>query len=75
MGTTFPISQEVKASRQLIDYNKRFFFKYYAENEARRKSSKFQNSFYFSNILNMRFKQVVCSLILIYFDNPQLTIQ
>ena len=35
----------------------------------------FQTSFYFLKKLNMRWKQVVCSLVLIYFDNPQIAIQ
>ena len=58
---------------QLIEYKGEiFFFKNYAENEAGRLVP---GLFLFSKKLNMRWKQVVCSLISVYFDSPQLAIQ
>ena len=40
-----------------------------------RQGDQFQTSFYFLKKLDMRSKQVVCSLVSIYSDSPQLAIQ
>ena len=49
-----------------------FFFKNYVENE---KGRLVLYLFLLLKMLNMRQKQVVCSLVSIYFDSPQLAIQ
>ena len=43
--------------------------------EKMMQGDQFHTSFYFLEKLNMRLKQVVCSLASIYFDSLQLTIQ
>ena len=48
------------------------FFKNYVEIEAGRLVP---HLFLFKKMLNMREKQMVCSLVSIYFDSPQLAIQ
>ena len=50
-----------------------FFFENYAENQAGRLLPDFFCCFL--NMLNMRLKQVVCNIVLIYFDSHQLRIQ
>ena len=58
---------------QLLNYKKRnIFFKSHTENEAEKLVP---NLFLFSNMFNMRQKQVVCSLVSMYFDGSQLRIQ
>ena len=57
----------------LIEYNKRnFFFKNHAINEIGRLV---QDLFLFLKKLYMMKKKVICSLVSIYFDCPQLGIQ
>ena len=51
---------------QTMKFAQFFFFTNYAENEV---------SFYFLKKLNTRQKQVVCGLVSVYFDSPQLAIQ
>ena len=56
-----------------IEYNKRnSFFQNLSVKWGRETSSK---ALYFLKKLNMRSKQVVCSLVLIYFNSPLLAIQ
>ena len=50
-----------------------FFFKNHAENEVGKLVQ--DQILFFFNKFYMRQKQVVCSLVLIYFDSPQLGIQ
>ena len=58
---------------QLIEYNKRFSFKNHAENEA---GALLPDIFLFLNLaLYDVKKQVVYSLVSIYFDSPQFSIQ
>ena len=61
---------------QLIEYSKiNIFLQKLFGKWDREASSRPLFSFSFSKKLNMRWKQVVCSLVLIYFDSPQLGIQ
>ena len=53
---------------QLIEYNKYFSSKIMQKMWQR---YYFQTSLFLKK-LNMRWKQVVCSLVLVYFDSPQL---
>ena len=55
---------------QLIEYNKRNIFLQKLCRKWGRKTS-----LYFLKMLNMRWKQMVCSLVLIYFDSLQHVIQ
>ena len=59
---------------QLIEHNRRniFFFKYHSENEAGRLVTGLSRAL---KKLYMRQKQIVCSLVSLYFDRPQLVIQ
>ena len=58
---------------QLIEYNKKFSFKNHAENEA---GTLLPDIFLFLNLaLYDVKKQVVYSLVSIYFDSPQFSIQ
>ena len=58
---------------QLIEYNKRnIFLQKLCRKWGKETSSR---PLYFLKKLNMRWKQVVCSLVSIYFDSPQLGIQ
>ena len=58
---------------QLIEHNKRDIFLQKLCGKWGRETS--SRPLYFLKKLNMRWKQVVCSLVSIYFDSPQLAIQ
>ena len=58
---------------ELIEYNKRnIFFQKLCRKWGKETGSK---PLYFLRKLNLRWNQVVCSLVLIHFDSPQLAIQ
>ena len=59
---------------QLIEYNKRNIF---LQNLCRKwgKETSLRPLFFFKKKLNIWWKQVVCSLVSIYFDSSQLAIQ
>ena len=62
---------------QLIEYTiprEIFFFKNYAENKAGRLVPD-HFFFFLKKRLNMRYKQVVCNLVSLYFDSLQLCVQ
>ena len=70
-NTHCPIAQEIKAVKfgQLIEYNIRnIFFQYDGENEAGR----LQTFLCFFKKNYIRYKQVVTTLVLIYFGRPRL---
>ena len=58
---------------QLVEYNKRNNFLQKLSGKWGRETS--SRPLYFLKKLNMRWKQVVCSLVSIYFDSPPLGIQ
>ena len=67
--TYCPISHKVKATRQYS--NKKYFSSKIMW--KMRQGDQFQTSFYFLEKLNMRWKQVVCCLVLLYFDSLNLS--